>query len=577
MNKPKKVIVYMPLKPDAAKRQNLPVKLPVLLEDLPKIIDKEKIDLDVIIRGLDAQYSVSKDDYYGSYLVYFCYEKFKKALNTNNLEEAEKWLEKAKKIKEDYRYHFYKGLLLRKKGELGLAEIELRKSVELKEDFYLGYYELGRLMQKKGEYDDAVKFYILSLEKAQGEFSLPLLGIIDTYIVSGMLDSALKIIENTSKNFPLSADLYLRKGVIYNEKQNYALAEQAFSEGLKKEGRWEFHYNRAFSKTRLGDFLGAYNDLKKAYEMTQAVEILYELGLLERNMGLVEDAVEHLEKYYNETKDYKATVALSRSFTLLGDFKQARELIDELPDESIYELKKEIALYEGMVQGLSQVNTEFENPVMRSLAKKYNSGELELLFDKLIDATDMKNQEFVNFGKVDYRHLLNYLSKSNNPELSNRATRLLTGEIPESIEPDLSMVELFFGLLVSLRENIPEAMLLSYRFPFLVSGNGSATALFRILYRVYLWYLGGLNFNSEWFLEEVIDEIKEFHFETALFLSRAQDNRLLDVDSALEIIPTNPKEFLLKLFSLLEKGGLPEAAKIEDGYYKILHILELGS
>lgn len=577
MDKPKRVIVYMPLKPDAAKHQNLPVKLPVLLEDLPKIIDEEKIDLDVIIRGLDAQYSVSKDEYYGSYLVYFCYEKFKKELNANNLEEAERWVEKAKEIKEDYRYHFYKGLLLRKKGELGLAEIELRKAVELKEDFYLGYYELGRLMQKKGEYDDAVKFYMLSLEKAQGEFSLPLLGIIDTYIVSGMLDSALEIIENTPKYFPLLADLYLRKGVIYNEKQNYVLAEQAFSEGLKREERWEFYYNRAFSRTRLGNFLGAYNDLKKAYEMTQAVEILYELGLLERNMGLVEDAIEHLEKYYNDTKDHKAAAALSRSLTLLGEFKQARELINELPEESFNELKKEIELYEGMVERHPQVNTDFENPVMSGLAKRCRSGELKLLFDKLMNATDAKNQELVRFGKVDYGCLLNYLSSLENPELSNRATRLLSGEIPEPVKLDLSMVELFFELLVSLKENISEAMLLSYRFPFLVSGNGSATALFRILYRVYLWYLSGLNFNSEWFLEEAIDEIKEFHFETALFLSRAQDNRLLDVDSALEMTPANSKELLLKLFSLLEKGGLHEAAKIEDGYYKILHILESGS
>lgn len=50
-----KAIVYLPLDPDKAKQNNLPVKLPVLAEDLPRIVEEDRIPLDVVLRGLEAQ------------------------------------------------------------------------------------------------------------------------------------------------------------------------------------------------------------------------------------------------------------------------------------------------------------------------------------------------------------------------------------------------------------------------------------------------------------------------------------------------------------------------------------------
>jgi len=55
-----KAIVYLPLKPEVAKRLNLPLKLPILAEDLVLITDQNNIPLDVILRGLEEQYSLEK-------------------------------------------------------------------------------------------------------------------------------------------------------------------------------------------------------------------------------------------------------------------------------------------------------------------------------------------------------------------------------------------------------------------------------------------------------------------------------------------------------------------------------------
>jgi len=67
--KDKTVLVYLPLKPEMAKANNLPVKLPVLVEDMKNITDRDRIDLDVIIRGLEAQSRIERNDYYESYLL----------------------------------------------------------------------------------------------------------------------------------------------------------------------------------------------------------------------------------------------------------------------------------------------------------------------------------------------------------------------------------------------------------------------------------------------------------------------------------------------------------------------------
>ena len=106
-----KAIVYLPLKPEVAKRFNLPLKLPVLAEDLVLITDQNNIPLDVILRGLEEQYSLEKDNYWLSYLVYFYYEKFKQLLNAREYDGAGTYLQKAKELSYGYRHHFYTGRL----------------------------------------------------------------------------------------------------------------------------------------------------------------------------------------------------------------------------------------------------------------------------------------------------------------------------------------------------------------------------------------------------------------------------------------------------------------------------------
>ncbi len=60
LNNIKYAIVYLDLDPDYAKLNNLPVKLPLLAEDFQKARATNKIPLEYILRGLEAEVEVNK-------------------------------------------------------------------------------------------------------------------------------------------------------------------------------------------------------------------------------------------------------------------------------------------------------------------------------------------------------------------------------------------------------------------------------------------------------------------------------------------------------------------------------------
>src|SRR6056297_2791823 len=151
-------IVYLPLKPEIAKSQNLPLKLPVLAEDIPNIEEENTIPLSIILRGLRAQWRAKKDAYYASYLRYFVFEQYKEALKHNRFEEAAQLLhESLEYSKEDYLYYFYNGLFFKKTGDFGQAETELRKAAVMNPANPMVPIELGQLLFELDDLDSALE------------------------------------------------------------------------------------------------------------------------------------------------------------------------------------------------------------------------------------------------------------------------------------------------------------------------------------------------------------------------------------------------------------------------------------
>lgn len=541
-----------------AKANNLPVKLPVLAEDLEKIADRDRIELDIIIRGLEAQCKIERDDYYESYLLYYYFEAFKRALNSGAIGESKEYLDKAGKIKKDYRYHFYRGLMFREEARTELAEIELRRSIEMNDEFYIGYFELGRLLQSQEEFDDAIVSYLKSIEESGGQFALPFVAVIDCFISKGEYNEALEIAGKIGKGFPLYSDILLRKGVILNEVQKFALAEETFTESIGSNEDWRSFYNRSFSKARQGKLYEAYEDLKTAYAISGNPDVLYELAINEKNMGMLEDSLSHCRSYYNNTADQKALMFESRVLDMMGEYDVALELLDD----TYLELKTLLLLHKYLSEGVIERELVFENTLNESYYRYLRGRFL---------SKDFSTCNLIESGKINVESLTGLLSELDNAEVTKRISAFSEGTIPKEIR-EITLAEMgFFTELIYQMEAYPSQQeYLSYLMAFLISGSGKTTGIFRTLLYVQRWVLSGLPFRTDSFIDEYLEELKDLSFDFALRIAKLSAYGGTDVDTLEEEANENPEEVTLAILCALEKGTVSEIKTNNDSLGKYI-------
>jgi len=541
-----------------AKANNLPVKLPVLAEDLEKIADRDRIELDIIIRGLEAQCKIERDDYYESYLLYYYFEAFKRALNSGAIGESKEYLDKAGKIKKDYRYHFYRGLMFREEARTELAEIELRRSIEMNDEFYIGYFELGRLLQSQEEFDDAIASYLKSIEVSGGQFALPFVAVIDCFISKGEYNEALEIAGKIGKGFPLYSDILLRKGVILNEVQKFALAEETFTESIGSNEDWRSFYNRSFSKARQGKLYEAYEDLKTAYAISGNPDVLYELAINEKNMGMLEDSLSHCRSYYNNTADQKALMFESRVLDMMGEYEVALELLDD----TYLELKTLLLLHKYLSEGVIERELVFENTLNESYYRYLRGRFL---------SKDFSTCNLIESGKINVESLTGLLSELDNAEVTKRISAFSEGTIPKEIR-EITLAEMgFFTELIYQMEAYPSQQeYLSYLMAFLISGSGKTTGIFRTLLYVQRWVLSGLPFRTDSFIDEYLEELKDLSFDFALRIAKLSEYGGTDVDTLEEEANENPEEVTLAILCALEKGTVSEIKTNNDSLGKYI-------
>lgn len=480
-----------------AKKLNLPIKLPILAEDLIFITDQDRIPLEVILRGLEEQYNLEKNEYWLSYLVYFYYEKFKVVLNEKNFEQALLILDKTRKLKYDYRYHFYNAILQAKMGNYELAEIEFKQSLSLNPDFQLAYYELGNVLFAQKDYDAATEAYKKAYE-LDPNFLLSLLKIGDIYLELNQLNDA-EIIYNsiiardklhevsTKEGLEIEPlpEAYLRLGVIYNLRHQYEKAERIFKEGLKIEKKPEIIYNLAFTLTRLGKHQEAYKllyDLSKEFPTT---EILNELGILQRRMGLYDEAYKTFERVKD---DFPENFERIEFFVAKKDF------------ESVYinELKKHEKV-------LEYVDFPFEKELKVILKSTDDAGNI--LIDKFIELTEIESVPVDNHSPtVQYTPYIiaGMFIAGVNPIVMEKNTTILT--------------------VATL-------------------GTGLPIACSTTLLRLYQFVLSGQK-NIDHLLEEVNLEIEELHFD---FSKKLIDLTEQPMDNFFDADCSKYDEFVLNL------------------------------
>src|SRR6056297_82581 len=328
-------IVYLPLKPEIAKSQNLPLKLPVLAEDIPDIGEQNTIPLEIILRGLRAQWKAKKDAYYGSYLRYFVFEAFKEALRYNQFEEAARLLhESCEYAKEDYLYHFYYGLLLKKSGDFGRAETEFRKSAAMNLANPMVTFELGQLLFELDDLDNALEQFTNTLERDK-RFTPAYVACGDIFHRVADHNAAMGFYKKAIEIAPAFIPPYIRLGVIYNKKQNFEKAKLYFERGLNNDREnFELHYNISFTYMRLKQPLLSIQHLKQCLDIDpKVVSVHNELGILYKNLGFFKDALSILQEGLRIEDNIPLKWHLMQVYAFSQRYSQAEELLRELARE----------------------------------------------------------------------------------------------------------------------------------------------------------------------------------------------------------------------------------------------------
>ena len=493
--------------------------------------------MEVIIRGLEAQFEVTpNDEYYRSYLIYVYYEAFKKKLKDKEYEKANEFLEKAGRILKDHRYHFYRALLLKELGDVKNAEIELKSSLNIKEDFYLGYYELGNLLKEKAEYEDAITAFSNSI-KLMPNFVLPYLKIADIYMEKGIFSSAKIFLEKILEIDENFVEALLRLGVLHNIEQKYPKAAEYFKKALNiSPHRWEIRYNLAFSLSRCDKHFEAINELKKIIKSGIDEPYVYnELALLYKNVGLYEEALENIKIAIDKSETWDYLLNGAKIALLLGDYENSLDLV--IRSIEMVENKNQEILSKYW---LSRIYLEFDefanafNTIKDLETTSLKLQALETFLEKAVRVypnpstllddfhgtlkVNLKNNnvDIISFSElirdtitldVETRRNIDYLLENNN-------IRLLSAKKGSyDIFPTLFDLMLLFGHKFAVIERNLTKIVIA------LHSSTESLAATRLLIRIYEYIFLGSRIEISELLDETIAELQDLNWNFALKIS----------------------------------------------------------
>lgn len=312
----KTFLVYLSIKPEMAKRSNLPLRLPLLLEDFVELGPASEVRPEMVLRGLRAQIkagtaegATSEEgtlDYYASYFLFFLYENVKSALSEKAFDKAGALLEEARAFLDrfphlvkahDARLDFYQALYAFRTGFPGQAETVLRKIVtENPKNPYFAM-ELARLLEEQDDVDSALEVYAKVVEEDPA-FLPALFSMGEIFLRTGDYDRAedsYKACIQTGADF---VPPYARLGVIYNNRQQYTKAVHILTQGLSRAPEdAPMHYNLSFALQKTSKPFSALAHLKAALvQNPDSIPVLNEIGVLYRKLGLFEESLDALKK-----------------------------------------------------------------------------------------------------------------------------------------------------------------------------------------------------------------------------------------------------------------------------------------
>jgi tetratricopeptide (TPR) repeat protein len=156
-------------------------------------------------------------------------------------------------------------IIEKKEKYIELLKDKVEKGSEEKEKYYV-LYELAREQIVKGDFEEAKKNLLLSLELNPSFESLSMLGAL--MIKEKQYDNAEIYLKRALLIEPLNFDVHSNLGILYSERKEYLKAIKKFERALELNPRSaDGFYNLAIAYSRIGKNKKAQECLEKAIEL----------------------------------------------------------------------------------------------------------------------------------------------------------------------------------------------------------------------------------------------------------------------------------------------------------------------
>lgn len=175
----------------------------------------------------------------------------------------------------DHRVYFLSGMINKDKGEISKAERDFHRSVEMKQDFYEAWIQLGVIASKQQDSLAALYFKNALNVRPESEEALYNLGYF--YQQQGKVEKAVNTYNQLLDVNPQSERGYYNLGYIYlTIKEDFKKAEQFYRQAL------DVNPNNVNSVYNLGSALeqqGEIEEARKLFKQTLQMQENYPLGI----------------------------------------------------------------------------------------------------------------------------------------------------------------------------------------------------------------------------------------------------------------------------------------------------------
>ena len=230
---------------------------------------------------------------------------------------------------------------------------------------------MGRIYEREGKYDKAIKAYTAAIDLSP-EDSSNYYNRGDVYFDLKEYDKAVEDYSKVIELDPKCDDAYNSRGYCYHELGNHAKAIKDYTKAIELNPEYETaYYNRGDIYDNMGEFQKAINDYTKAIGIDPEFEAAYNnRGLIYENIGEYQKAISDYTKAIDIDPEFY-TAYNNRGYTYLNMIEYQKAL---------YDLTKAI-----------DIHPQYSNPYKHIGTLKYKCEEYEEALDYLNKAIDLRD------------------------------------------------------------------------------------------------------------------------------------------------------------------------------------------